>query len=81
MAISSAVNADRVRTELFGAGVLEERAKARGLAPDDYFKANLLHRETTVDDVAEAFVYLAAANATTGAVVTVDGGNAAAFPR
>jgi len=78
---SSAVNADRVRTELFGAGVLEERAKARGLAPDDYFKANLLHRETTVDDVAEAFVYLAAANATTGAVVTVDGGNAAAFPR
>jgi hypothetical protein len=31
--------------------------------------------------VADAFVYLAQAKATTGCVVTVDGGNAAAFPR
>jgi NAD(P)-dependent dehydrogenase (short-subunit alcohol dehydrogenase family) len=78
---SNAVNADRIRTELFGGGVLEARAKARGVPVDEYFKANLLKRETTVEDVAKAFVYLATAEATTGCVITVDGGNAAAFPR
>ncbi|HLK35307.1 MAG TPA: bifunctional aldolase/short-chain dehydrogenase [Polyangiaceae bacterium] len=78
---SNAVNADRIRTGLFGGGVLESRAKARGLAVDDYFRANLLAREVLADDVADAFVYLATARSTTGCVVTVDGGNAAAFPR
>ncbi len=78
---ANAVNADRVRTSLFDGGVLEARAKARGLSEDEYFRANLLARETTADDVAEAFVYLATAEATTGCVLTVDGGNAAAFPR
>lgn len=78
---ANAVNADRIRTELFGGGVLEARAKARGVSVDDYFRANLLGRETTADDVARAFVHLATAEATTGCVVTVDGGNAAAFPR
>jgi rhamnose utilization protein RhaD (predicted bifunctional aldolase and dehydrogenase)/NAD(P)-dependent dehydrogenase (short-subunit alcohol dehydrogenase family) len=78
---ANAVNADRVHTELFGAGMLEARAKARGVPVDEYFKANLLKRETTVDDVARAFLYLATAEATTGCVITVDGGNAAAFPR
>jgi enoyl-[acyl-carrier-protein] reductase (NADH) len=48
---------------------------------DDYFRANLLSREVTAQDVADAFVYLATARATTGGVLTVDGGNAAAFPR
>jgi enoyl-[acyl-carrier-protein] reductase (NADH) len=75
------VNADRIRTGIFGKGLLEARAKARGVPVDEYFKSNLLHRETTVDDVAQAFLYLAQAEATTGCVVTVDGGNAAAFPR
>jgi len=78
---SNAVNADRIRTRLFGGGVLESRAKARGLSVDDYFRSNLLAREVTADDVADAFVYLATARSTTGCVVTVDGGNAAAFPR
>jgi NAD(P)-dependent dehydrogenase (short-subunit alcohol dehydrogenase family) len=78
---SNAVNADRIRTALFGGGVAESRAKARGVAVDDYFKANLLSREVKAEDVADAFVYLAQARATTGCVVTVDGGNAAAFPR
>jgi rhamnose utilization protein RhaD (predicted bifunctional aldolase and dehydrogenase)/NAD(P)-dependent dehydrogenase (short-subunit alcohol dehydrogenase family) len=78
---SNAVNADRIRTQLFAGGVLESRAKARGVSVDDYFRANLLAREVTADDVADAFVYLATARATTGCVVTVDGGNAAAFPR
>ncbi len=78
---SNAVNADRVRTGLFAPGVAESRAAARGLAVDAYFRSNLLEREVTADDVADAFVYLAGARATTGCVVTVDGGNAAAFPR
>ena len=78
---ANAVNADRIRTALFGGGVLESRAQARGLTPDEYFRANLLKREVMADDVAAAFAYLATARATTGCVVTVDGGNAAAFPR
>jgi rhamnose utilization protein RhaD (predicted bifunctional aldolase and dehydrogenase)/NAD(P)-dependent dehydrogenase (short-subunit alcohol dehydrogenase family) len=78
---SNAVNADRIRTRLFAEGVAESRARARGLSPEEYFRANLLGREVTSADVADAFVYLATARATTGCVVTVDGGNAAAFPR
>ncbi|WP_437717931.1 bifunctional aldolase/short-chain dehydrogenase [Sorangium sp. So ce448] len=78
---ANAVNADRIRTALFGAGLLEARARARNVSVDDYFRDNLLRRETTAADVAQAFLYLATAEATTGCVVTVDGGNAAAFPR
>jgi NAD(P)-dependent dehydrogenase (short-subunit alcohol dehydrogenase family) len=78
---ANAVNADRIRTGIFGGGVLESRAAARGLSVDDYFRSNLLTREVTSHDVAAAFAYLAQARATTGCVVTVDGGNAAAFPR
>jgi rhamnose utilization protein RhaD (predicted bifunctional aldolase and dehydrogenase)/NAD(P)-dependent dehydrogenase (short-subunit alcohol dehydrogenase family) len=78
---ANAVNADRVRTGIFADGVVEQRAKARGVPVDEYFRANLLKRETTAADVAAAFVYLATAEATTGCVITVDGGNAAAFPR
>jgi rhamnose utilization protein RhaD (predicted bifunctional aldolase and dehydrogenase)/NAD(P)-dependent dehydrogenase (short-subunit alcohol dehydrogenase family) len=77
----NAVNADRIRTRLFDGGVVESRAKARGLSVDAYFRSNLLGREVTADDVADAFAYLATARSTTGCVVTVDGGNAAAFPR
>jgi NAD(P)-dependent dehydrogenase (short-subunit alcohol dehydrogenase family) len=78
---SNAVNADRVHTSLFSDELLASRAKARGVAPDEYFKQNLLRRETTALDVARAFAHLATAEATTGCVITVDGGNAAAFPR
>lgn len=77
---SNAVNADRIRTALFD-GIIEARARARGVSPDEYFRDNLLHRETSAGDVARAFAYLATAEATTGSIVTVDGGNAAAFPR
>jgi rhamnose utilization protein RhaD (predicted bifunctional aldolase and dehydrogenase)/NAD(P)-dependent dehydrogenase (short-subunit alcohol dehydrogenase family) len=78
---SNAVNADRVRTKLFAGDVVEQRARARGVSVDDYFKDNLLSREVTAEDVAQAFAHLAQARATTGCVVTVDGGNPAAFPR
>jgi NAD(P)-dependent dehydrogenase (short-subunit alcohol dehydrogenase family) len=77
---SNAVNADRIRTALFD-DILEERARARGVSPDDYFRDNLLRRETRTEDVARAFLHLATAEATTGGVLTVDGGNASAFPR
>lgn len=78
---SNAVNADRIRTSLLSAGDVQERALARGLQPDDYYRANLLGHEVTADDVAQAFVQLALARSTTGAVFTVDGGNIAAAPR
>lgn len=78
---ASAVNADRIRTGLFPAEVVEARAKARGVDPGEYFRANLLHREVSASDVAKAFVHLALAESTTGAVLTVDGGNIAASPR
>jgi NAD(P)-dependent dehydrogenase (short-subunit alcohol dehydrogenase family) len=42
---------------------------------------NLLGREVTAADVAQAFVSLALAEKTTGAFLTVDGGNIAAAPR
>jgi rhamnose utilization protein RhaD (predicted bifunctional aldolase and dehydrogenase)/NAD(P)-dependent dehydrogenase (short-subunit alcohol dehydrogenase family) len=78
---SNAVNADRIRTNVFAGGMVESRAAARGITVDEYFRANLLGREVTARDVAESFAWLAQAHATTGCVVTVDGGNAAAFPR
>jgi rhamnose utilization protein RhaD (predicted bifunctional aldolase and dehydrogenase)/NAD(P)-dependent dehydrogenase (short-subunit alcohol dehydrogenase family) len=78
---SNAVNADRIRTKLLDAEDIAERAKARGLTADAYYKANLLGREVTAGDVAQAFLSLALAQSTTGSVVTVDGGNIAASPR
>ena len=78
---SNAVNADRIRTGLFSKELIEERARARGVHADEYFKANLLKREVTADDVARAFLSLALSQSTTGCVITVDGGNIAASPR
>lgn len=77
----NAVNADRVRTSLLDAGDIEQRARARGLDSDAYYKTNLLQREVTASDVAQAFLSLATAHSTTGSVITVDGGNIAASPR
>ncbi len=79
---ANAINADRVNTGLYAEGMLEERAAARGLSVPDYLAgANLLKREVTVGDVAQAFVSLAVARKTTGAILTVDGGNIEAAPR
>lgn len=78
---SNAINADRVRTGLFTATVIEERSKARGLTPDDYFKNNLLQVEVYDTDVAQGFLELSLAGKTTGSVLTIDGGNIAASPR
>ncbi|MGB5192130.1 MAG: bifunctional aldolase/short-chain dehydrogenase [Polyangiales bacterium] len=78
---SNAVNADRIRTGLLPDEVVARRAEARGLDADAYFRSNLLAREVSAQDVAEAFLHLALAQSTTGCVVTVDGGNIAASPR
>jgi len=72
---SNAVNADRIRTGLLTTDMVAARAKARGISEADYMSGNLLGREVTADDVADAFVFLALARKTTAAVVTVDGGN------
>ena len=78
---ANAVNADRIRSGLLDDGMIAARSKARGVSEADYMAGNLLKREVTADDVAEAFLYLAKANKTTAAVVTVDGGNIAAALR
>jgi rhamnose utilization protein RhaD (predicted bifunctional aldolase and dehydrogenase)/NAD(P)-dependent dehydrogenase (short-subunit alcohol dehydrogenase family) len=78
---SNAINADRIRTALFSEDVLKERAKARGLTPDDYFRNNLLQKEVYDTDVALGFLNLALAEKTTGSIITIDGGNIAASPR
>jgi rhamnose utilization protein RhaD (predicted bifunctional aldolase and dehydrogenase)/NAD(P)-dependent dehydrogenase (short-subunit alcohol dehydrogenase family) len=72
---ANAVNADRIRTGLLTDDMVAARAKARGLSEADYMSGNLLKREVTAEDVADAFVYLATAAKTTAAVITVDGGN------
>jgi rhamnose utilization protein RhaD (predicted bifunctional aldolase and dehydrogenase)/NAD(P)-dependent dehydrogenase (short-subunit alcohol dehydrogenase family) len=78
---SNAVNADRIRTGLMTDVMVESRAKARGVTPEVYMRGNLVGREVTGADVAAAFVHLAKARTSTGAVITVDGGNVAAMMR
>ena len=78
---SNALNADRIRTGLLNDEMIAQRSKARGLSEADYMGGNLLGLEVTADDVAQAFVSLAKATKTTGAVITVDGGNIAAALR
>ncbi|MFT4579929.1 MAG: rhamnose utilization protein RhaD (predicted bifunctional aldolase and dehydrogenase) [Nitrospinales bacterium] len=78
---SNAINADRIRTSLFSEEVVTERAAARGLSADDYFKSNLLQQEVYDTDVAQGFLSLALAEKTTGSILTIDGGNIAASPR
>jgi NAD(P)-dependent dehydrogenase (short-subunit alcohol dehydrogenase family)/ribulose-5-phosphate 4-epimerase/fuculose-1-phosphate aldolase len=72
---ANAVNADRIRSGLLTDDMVAVRSKARGISEADYMSGNLLKREVTAEDVADAFVYLATASKTTAAVVTVDGGN------
>ncbi len=78
---SNAVNADRIRSGLLTAEVISSRSSARGVSEHDYMAGNLLGREVHAGDVADAFVSLALAPKTTGAVLTVDGGNIAAAMR
>ncbi len=78
---SNAVNADRIRSGLLTDDFIASRAKARGVSEKEYMSGNLLGREVTADDVAQAFLAHALALKTTGDVTTVDGGNIAAALR
>ncbi|MHA1524042.1 MAG: SDR family oxidoreductase, partial [Alphaproteobacteria bacterium] len=78
---SNAVNADRVRSGLLSDAMIASRSKARGLSEKDYMSGNLLGREVTAQDVAQAFLHQALATKTTADVTTVDGGNIAAILR
>jgi NAD(P)-dependent dehydrogenase (short-subunit alcohol dehydrogenase family) len=78
---ANAVNADRVRSGLLTPAMIGSRAKARGVSEQDYMAGNLLGREVTAEDVAEAFLHQALALKTTADVTTVDGGNIAAAMR
>ncbi len=78
---ANAVNADHIRSGLLTEEMIASRAKARGLSEQDYMSGNLLGREVTADDVAQAFLHQALALKTTADVTTVDGGNIAAAMR
>ena len=70
-----------MRSGLLTEAFIAERAKARGVSEKDYLSGNLLGREVTPEDVAQAFVAQALALKTTADVTTVDGGNIAAALR
>ena len=78
---ANGVNADRIRSGLLTDDFIKERSKARGLSEKDYMSGNLLAREVTAQDVAQAFLAQAVALKTTADMATVDGGNIAAALR
>ncbi len=78
---ANAVNADRIRSGILTDNFIKQRAKARGLSEQAYMSGNLLGREVTAQDVAQAFLAQALALKTTADVTTVDGGNIAAALR
>jgi rhamnose utilization protein RhaD (predicted bifunctional aldolase and dehydrogenase)/NAD(P)-dependent dehydrogenase (short-subunit alcohol dehydrogenase family) len=78
---ANVVNADRVRSGLLTTDMIAARSVARGVSEKDYMSGNLLGREVTAEDVAQAFVAQALALKTTAGIATVDGGNIAAALR
>ena len=78
---SNAVNADRIRSGLLTDNFIKQRSQARGVSEQEYMSGNLLGREVTAEDVAQAFLHQALELKTTGDVTTVDGGNIAAALR
>lgn len=78
---SNGVNPDKIRSNLLNSDMVEKRSKSRNISEQEYMKGNLLHKEVLPSDVAEAILFLSEAKSTTGALLSVDGGNAAAFVR
>jgi rhamnose utilization protein RhaD (predicted bifunctional aldolase and dehydrogenase)/NAD(P)-dependent dehydrogenase (short-subunit alcohol dehydrogenase family) len=86
---ANAVNPDAIfaGSRLWSDELRRERAEAHGVAVDEleafYASRSLLGRVVTGQDVAETVAFLVSdrSQATTGAVIPVDGGVAAAFPR
>ncbi|MGC8644726.1 MAG: bifunctional aldolase/short-chain dehydrogenase [Thermoplasmata archaeon] len=76
---SNVLNPDKVFREsrIWEDGVLENRAKAKGVSVEDYKKGNLLHVEVLPEHVANVAVALikdSIFGATTGAMIPIDGG-------
>ena len=69
------------RFKILSDDMITSRAKARGISEKEYLSGNLLKREVKAEDVAKGFLNLALAEKTTGAVLTVDGGNISAALR
>ncbi len=78
---ANAVNADRIKSGLLTPEMIAARAAARGVSEADYLAGNLLGREVSPEDVAQAFLAQALALKTTADVTAVDGGNIAAAMR
>ena len=68
-------------SSLITAEMISSRAQSRGQDVEQYMSSNLLGQEVAAEHVAKAFVDLALSPRTTGAVLTVDGGNIAAALR
>ena len=86
---ANAVNPDAVfdNSKLWAGGVREQRAAAHGVKPEEledfYASRNILKERVRSVDVANTVAYLLSpeSSRTTGSVIAVDGGVAAAFPR
>jgi NAD(P)-dependent dehydrogenase (short-subunit alcohol dehydrogenase family) len=78
---ANGVNADRIRSGLLHDAMIRERSAARGVSETVYMAGNLLGQEVRAADVADAFVALARLERSTGALLTVDGGNVAGMVR
>jgi len=78
---SAATKEQKMETCKVGADADNLEGKARGVSEKEYMSGNLLGREVTADDVAQAFLAQALALKTTADVTTVDGGNIAAALR
>ena len=78
---ANGINADRIKSGLLNPKMIENRSAARGLTEEEYMSGNLLKSEVLALDVAKAFLALADMKKTTGALLTVDGGNVAAMVR
>ena len=61
--------------------MIKKRSKARKLNVNQYMRGNLLLEEVYAEDVAKGFLHLVLSKKSTGAVLTIDGGNIAASMR
>lgn len=86
---ANAINPDAIfdNSKLWEGGIREQRAAAHGVAPENledfYASRNLLKARVRSVDVAHTVSFLLSddSSRTTGTVIAVDGGVAAAFPR
>ena len=78
---ANGINADRIKSGLLNEEMIKKRAVSRGISENEYMSGNLLQSEVLALDVAKAFLALAEMEKTTGALLTVDGGNVAAMVR